>query len=172
MASALREALTEKLDEYKRLLHPTNRGWRVLEVGIDGDPKPGGNYKRFGQGNLYETLDYLPRLKPNYVVDIQKARTHLGLKDEMFNLIICTQVLEHVKSPSRAIDEIYHMLKKGGYAILDSPWKYKYHPSNDYDDYWRISPSGMRFMMKNVGFKVVESSIVKKLVTVALGRKS
>jgi len=172
MASDLRKALIKKLKEYKELLHANDRGWRVLEVGIDGDKKPGGSYEFFGKGNLYETIDYLARLKPTYVADIQEARRHTGLKDEMFNLIICTQVLEHVKSPSRAIDEIYHLLKKGGYAILDSPWNYKYHPHNDYDDYWRISPSGMRLMMEKAGFKVVESSIVKKLVTVALGRKS
>ena len=70
MASEMRETVWKTMEHYKRKLKPENRGWKVLEVGIDGDPKPGGNYKYFGVGNDYKTLDILERVNPDIVADI------------------------------------------------------------------------------------------------------
>ena len=42
-------------------------------------------------------------------------------KDASFDLIICTEVLEHLKTPEKMISEISRVLAKGGKAIISIP---------------------------------------------------
>ena len=65
---------------------------------------------------------------------------------------------------------MFRLLKKGGYVILDNPWIYEYHPHHSYPDYWRISPTAMKRMMKEAGVEVIKCELKKLLVT-GLGRK-
>jgi SAM-dependent methyltransferase len=166
MPSEVRLKIFESMEEYRKWLDPDNKGWKVLEVGIDGDTKPGGNFQYFGKGNIYKTLDYLPRLYPDYVADI----TDTKMPEKEWDLIICSQVLEHVFEYSKAISEIFRMLKKGGYAILDCPWNYPYHGQDGYDDYWRISHIALRRLMEEAGFEIMECRLCDQLVT-GLGRR-
>ena len=106
--SAVRAEIAKVMQEYRELLKPDDKNWRVLEVGIDGDPPPGGNYRRFGTGNRYETLDILARVKPTYVADIQGTK----LEKEMFDIIICIQTLEHLYSPKKQSKKCLDCLKK------------------------------------------------------------
>jgi SAM-dependent methyltransferase len=45
----------------------------------------------------------------------------------MFDVIICSEVIEHVYSPDDLLDEIARLIKPGGYAVLTTPnlasWK-------------------------------------------------
>jgi len=150
MPSEVRKKVFDTMEAYADILKPENKDWVVLEVGIDGDPKPGGNFKYFGKGNTFETLDYLERLKPTYVADIQDT----GLDPEKFDLIICSQTLEHVYNPIKAIHEVFRLTKKGGYAILDAPFTYPYHPASGYDDFWRITPACMELIARKAGFEL------------------
>jgi SAM-dependent methyltransferase len=157
----------ESMEEYRRILQPDNKRWDILEIGIDGDEFPSGNHKYFGQGNNFKTLDFLPRLNPDIVVDICDN----DLPSESWDLIICSQVLEHLFEPMKAVSQIYRLLKPGGYAILDSPWDYPYHGLPDYDDYWRISDKAMAQMVKSAGFEIIVCKINNPLTT-ALCQKS
>jgi len=51
------------------------------------------------------------------IIDI----TDLKFEDEIFDVIICNHVLEHVKDDLKAIGEFYRILKPGGWAILQVP---------------------------------------------------
>lgn len=169
MATAEREQVAKMLEDYKEILKPANKGIRVLEIGIDGDPHAGANRHKFGEGNIYETLDFLPRLNPTYVADIQDAKI---VPSVYFDIVICTQTLEHVYNPKKAVKEIFRILKPGGYAIIDSPWSYEWHPTHDYDDYWRISPSAMKQVLKEAGFEIIECKLSEKsLITRSLSRR-
>lgn len=42
-------------------------------------------------------------------------------RDESFDLIICTEVLEHLKNPEEMVSEIGRVLTKGGKAIISIP---------------------------------------------------
>jgi SAM-dependent methyltransferase len=41
--------------------------------------------------------------------------------DDLFDVIICNHVLEHVPDDRRAMSELYRVLKPGGFAILQVP---------------------------------------------------
>ncbi len=42
--------------------------------------------------------------------------------DESFDVILCTEVIEHVANPSRLISEMGRVLKPGGTAVITAPW--------------------------------------------------
>ena len=51
-------------------------------------------------------------------VDVLGDAQNLPFKDESFEVILCTEVLEHLKKPQLAVDEMKRVLKKGGKLIL------------------------------------------------------
>jgi SAM-dependent methyltransferase len=155
------------MQAYCTYLQPDNKGWDVLEVGIDGDERPGGNYKYFGIGNNYRTLDFLERLYPDYVADICDTKMEGGKWD----LVILSQTIEHVKEPSRAVTECHRLLKKGGYLILDCPFNYPYHGIPDYDDYHRFTHKGLALLLEQAGFKVLLNNIYEEVLSSALAIK-
>lgn len=167
MPSEVRLKVFEAMEWYRHNLQPDNKKWRILEVGTDGDSFPGGNYGYFGKGNDYETLDYLERLHPTYVADIQDTK----LEPELFDLVICSQTLEHVYEPIKAIREIYRITKKGGYAIIDSPFTFPYHPASGYDDYWRMTPACLKHFAQEIGFEVVADKSDDLLSSILVRRK-
>ena len=152
LVSDLRKKVFESMDDYRMWLDPDNKKWDILEIGIDGDERPSGNFRYFGKGNNWKTLDFLPRLQPDFVADI----TDTKMPSEKWDLIICSQTLEHIFEVRKAVSEIFRMLKKGGYAILDSPWNYQYHGLPDYDDYWRISFTALKRLMLEAGFEIMD----------------
>ena len=46
---------------------------------------------------------------------------NLFFNSNSFDIVICLEVLEHLQVPKKAIDEIYRVLKPGGYAIISTP---------------------------------------------------
>ena len=51
--------------------------------------------------------------------------TNLPFKNDHFDLIICNHVLEHINEDTKAIKEIYRVLKNNGKAILQVPISFK-----------------------------------------------
>ncbi|MEA3504407.1 MAG: methyltransferase domain-containing protein, partial [Bacteroidota bacterium] len=47
--------------------------------------------------------------------------TNIKYKDDEFDVLICNHVLEHVDDDEKALQEIYRVLKPGGWAILQVP---------------------------------------------------
>lgn len=48
--------------------------------------------------------------------------TDLEMKDNFYDAIVCSHVLEHVLNDQKAMREIYRVLKPGGWAILQVPY--------------------------------------------------
>jgi len=161
MISELRQKVFESMKHYRDELRPEDKGWKILEVGTAGDEKPSGNYKYFGKGNEWKTLDFLPELKPDYVADI----TDTKMPDNEWDLIICSQTLEHVFEFKKAIQEIYRMTKVGGYAILDCPFEYPYHAEPGFGDFWRMSDTALCRLAREAGFGIVDYGMVGPLTT-------
>lgn len=152
---------------YRDILMPDNKGWDCLEVGIDGDERPSGNYKTFGLGNKWSTLDNVAHLKPDIVADICDT----GLKPESYDLIIISQTVEHIYDFFKAFEECARLLKVGGHLIIDCPFMYPFHGTSDYGDYWRISHQAMRKLLTQVGLGVISCNIYSDVLTSALAKK-
>lgn len=99
----------------------------------------------------YKSIDIDVRgPKVDSVGDIQ----NLPVKEGVFDTVFCTQVLEHVPEPQKAMDEIHRVLKSGGHAIFTVPHLGYLH--NEPHDYFRYTKHGLKFMLEKSGFEIVE----------------
>ncbi len=79
-------------------------------------------YKRF---KLLDNLKYytadLESPLAEYKCDIQ----NMPFDNELFDIVLCNHVLEHVDNDKKALKEIHRVLRNGGFAILLSPVNFK-----------------------------------------------
>jgi SAM-dependent methyltransferase len=54
--------------------------------------------------------------------DLISDITSIELKDESVDIVLCTEVLEHIPDPIRAISEMTRILKVGGQIIITTPF--------------------------------------------------
>ncbi|MBP1839063.1 class I SAM-dependent methyltransferase [Formosa algae] len=78
-------------------------------------------YKRFrALKNLeYTTTDLLSPL-----ADVKADICNLPFEDQSFDVILCNHVLEHIPDDTKAMHELYRILKPGGMGILQIPQDY------------------------------------------------
>jgi SAM-dependent methyltransferase len=78
----------------------------------------------------------------------------IPLDDDQVNVVLSTQVLEHVPNPDVYLRESYRVLQDNGLLILTTHGYWKYHPVPE--DYWRWTRDGLKRIIENAGFTVVE----------------
>jgi SAM-dependent methyltransferase len=119
---------------------------RVLDIGCGGKP-----YLPFAApyASSYCGIDSAP----GPMVDVVVAAEELPFDDESFDLVICTQVLEHVQDPRETIAEIYRVLAPGGAVLASTHGVFLFHPdppSSD-QDYWRWTHAGLAKEFERAG---------------------
>jgi len=75
-------------------------------------------YKRF---RALENLDYTTGDLESPIADVHFDVQAIPFSDETYDVVICNHVLEHVDDDTKAMSEIYRVLKPGGFAILQVP---------------------------------------------------
>src|ERR1700680_978040 len=94
-----------------------------------------------GQPSLYVAFDL--RLSP--LVDIAGDAAQLPIRNDCFDLVFCTQMLEYAPEPRQVIAEIHRVLKPGGFLLLSAP---AVHPQDSERDAWRFLPAALRELLK------------------------
>jgi len=74
--------------------------------------------KRFKQ---LKKLDYVTADLLSPIADVKMDIRDMPFEDNSFDVIMCNHVLEHIDNEEKATSEIYRVLKKGGWAILQVP---------------------------------------------------
>lgn len=64
--------------------------------------------------------------------------TDIPFEDNSFDIILCNHVLEHIPDDARAMSELYRVMKKGGWAILQVPIDYSRETT--YEDFSITDP--------------------------------
>ena len=67
-------------------------------------------------GNRYITTDLF-----DYQTDFRSNLEMLPFGDNLFDVILCSHVLEHVDNDRQAMGELYRVLKPNGWALLQVP---------------------------------------------------
>lgn len=75
-------------------------------------------YKRF---RALENLEYTTGDLESPIADVHFDVQAIPFSDEIYDVVICNHVLEHVDDDTKAMSEIYRILKPGGFAILQVP---------------------------------------------------
>lgn len=101
--------------------------------------------KEFFKKATVKTLDIDPKSNADYIADICMDNSGL-IKDSSFDVIICTEVLEHTNDPFGAVKEMYRLLKPGGTLASSTPFNFRIH--GPLPDNWRFSEHGLRQLFK------------------------
>lgn len=110
-------------------------GYRVLDVGCG--PKP--YYPFFaGRASEYVGVDVVD----NPAAELRGSVENLPVEDGSFDLVLCTQVLEHCDDPAQAVRELRRVTAPGGRVLASTHGTQVYHPSPA--DYWRWTHAGLR----------------------------
>lgn len=88
--------------------------------------------------------------------DIVGSAYEIPEDSESFDSVLCTEVLEHLEEPAKAIRECHRVLKPNGYAVYTNPFIWHLH--EEPRDFFRYSKHGLRYLFENNGFDVVEIS--------------
>jgi len=128
---------------------------RTLDAFIDANATPARTLDIGAQIGPYATafpnriaLDLVARPGIHVVGD---ART-LPVADESFDVVLCTEVLEHIPEPQRAIDEMARVLRPGGTLLLTTRFLFPIHDAPH--DYFRCTKYGLRHLLK--AFEIAE----------------
>lgn len=87
-------------------------------------------------------IDYLSVDLDPLLVDLQMDIANIKQSNDTYDVIICNHVLEHIQDDMKAMRELYRVLKKGGFAILQVPISYLVEET--IEDPTIISPEGRK----------------------------
>ncbi len=97
-------------------------------------------------------------------IDVEKRSDELDLiadvqdmpavADGSVDLVLCTQVLEHVPRPWCAVAEFHRVLRPGGRVVLSVPHLSAIHEAPH--DYYRYTHYGLTALFRGQGFEVLE----------------
>ncbi len=115
---------------------------RVLDLGSGTAP-----YAHLFPHRQFVTTDLLSR------ANVRSEAGALPFTAGAFDLVLCTEVLEHVPDPDRTLDEIHRLLGPSGALVLTTPLTYGIHEPRDYH---RWTEMGLRQILERHGFTVLE----------------
>ena len=125
----------------------SDKSFKVLDVGAGHAP-----YRELFSHVDYETSDVRDVGGIDHVCSITK----LTMPDETYDLVFCSQTLEHVDRPARALREIRRVLKPGGEAWLSAPLFYEEHQKPV--DFFRYTRFAWRKLARRTGFRIKDIS--------------
>lgn len=118
-------------------------GSKLLDVGAGSSP-----YRNLFTQCQYFTQDF-SQLKPEQLrgykgynkIDIVSDINNIPVNEKEFDVVLCTEVLEHVPEPIKAVQEMSRILKSGGIILLTAPLgsglhQEPYHFYGGFTPYW------------------------------------
>ena len=88
--------------------------------------------------------------RPDIVADAMA----MPIRDASVDLVLCTQVLEHVPNPLQLVHEAYRVLKPGGGLVLSAPFYWPVH--EEPSDFFRFTQYGLQNLTSDAGFAQVQ----------------
>ena len=120
--------------------------YRVLDVGCGYRP-----YEPFFAPHASE---YVGVDMDNPAADLQGVVEALPVPDRSFDVVLCTQVLEHTTDPALAVRELARVVAPGGRVLASTHGTAVYHPAPN--DFWRWTHTGLeRLFTTNADWRSV-----------------
>ncbi len=122
---------------------------QCLDVGCGSRP-----YEHlFSQGS-YVGVDVKSSGRPNDMKqpDYYYDGIILPFSDNAFDMVMSTQVLEHVPNPSKVLNEMARVCKKNGSVVISLPFVYPEH--EEPFDFFRFTSFGIKQLAKEAGLEI------------------
>jgi len=105
------------------------------------------------------TLDIDSNNNPDFVIDLTKNNSEI-VENSFFDILICTEVLEHTKNPIVCIDELYRMLKVNGKLFLSTPYNFRIH--GHLPDNFRFTEWFYKDILPSKNFNIISITSLEK----------
>jgi SAM-dependent methyltransferase len=132
-------------------------------------------YKRFRN---MKNLDYTTTDLFSPLADVKADICNLPFGDNSYDVILCNHVLEHIPDDTKAMQELYRVLKPGGMGIFQIPQDLNREKTFEDDtitdqkqraeifgqyDHVRVYGRDYFDKLRSIGFTVVEEDYTKKI---------
>jgi SAM-dependent methyltransferase len=128
-------------------------GGRALDVGCGGQP-----FRRVIEsvGMSYTSLDTQQQagVRTDYLCAIDAQLPEMLAREPRFDLVLCTEVLEHVADWSNAWRNLSSLLAPGGKLIVTCPFFYPLH--EEPYDFWRPTEHAIRSFAIAHGLRLID----------------
>jgi SAM-dependent methyltransferase len=128
-------------------------GSKVLDAGAGTCP-----YKHLFAHCEYVSQDFMKY--QGYIgsygdIDIISSIDNIPVKDQSFDVVLCTEVLEHVTDPIAAVKELSRVLKPGGRILITAPLGSGLH-QRPYHYYGGYTPEWYDYFFAKFKLELVE----------------
>ncbi|QXP65829.1 class I SAM-dependent methyltransferase [Polaribacter sp. AHE13PA] len=132
-----------------------------------------------------KNLDYITSDLESPIADVKADICDLPFDDNSFDVVFCNHVLEHITDDIKAMQELFRVLKKGGFGIFQIPQDLsREHTFEDdtiidrterakiFGQYDHVRVYGRDYFdkLRSIGFKVDEVDYTKKIAPEKLER--
>ena len=139
---AVRAPLARWLRDEAKRAHDDLGAYRLLDVGCGQKP-----YEPFFTPYVSSYIGVDPVDNPR--AELKGSIEDLPVEDGSFDVVLCSQVLEHCDDPALAISELFRATAPGGRLLLSTHGVQVYHPSPA--DYWRWTHAGLEKVVAGNG---------------------
>lgn len=120
---------------------------RVLDAGSGLSP-----YRQYFSHVKYKTADFAQVDKAYAKIDYVCDLKNIPVESEYFDLILMTQVLEHLPEPYLVLKELNRITKPGGSIWISAPL---YFPEHEIPyDFYRYTQFGLSYLIEKAGFEI------------------
>ncbi|KGL61964.1 class I SAM-dependent methyltransferase [Polaribacter sp. Hel1_85] len=132
-----------------------------------------------------KNLDYITSDLESPIADVKADICDLPFDDNTFDVIFCNHVLEHITHDTKAMQELFRVMKKGGFGIFQIPQDLSREKTFEDDsitdkkerakifgqyDHVRVYGKDYFNKLRSIGFKVDEIDYTKKIAPEKLER--
>jgi SAM-dependent methyltransferase len=125
-----------------------SHGW-FLDAGCGTQP-----FRALVEAQVTEYLTYDRETRGSELDFIGDVEDMKAVPDRDIDTLLCSEVLEHVAHPDKAVSEFARIVKPGGTLLLTVPFLARLH--EEPHDYFRYSRHGLRRLLEEAGFDVDE----------------
>jgi SAM-dependent methyltransferase len=130
----LRENINRFIEECSQMYD--EQGMEVLDIA----PQVHGGAKEYFTKSRVRTLDIDPSSNCDFIADLCRDNSEI-IPDESFDVVLCTEVLEHTLNPFGAAKELFRIVRKGGVVCASTPFNFRIH--GPLPDCWRFTEHGL-----------------------------
>lgn len=131
-----------------------------------------------GCGTRSYAAIYEPHCQQSYGFDVSHSlhdlsrasflatTTQIPVASNTVDVVLCTEVLEHVAEPSIALAEMSRITRPGGWLVLTTPFLLSVHEAPY--DFYRYTEYGLRYLLNQIGYDIEKLSYKGELFGVWL----
>ncbi len=128
----------------------------ILEIGSGLKKRNASAVEIFGKAREFQQTDVDVNLGYK-ILDL----TNIESFNKEYDLVICTNVLEHIYDVRTAVKNLYKLVKKEGNLIISVPFMYPLH--DEPEDFWRFTEHSLKKLFENFEIITLKKTGLRQL---------